>query len=533
MKHHLFLFIAIISTVLYSCNNSEEEYYASESHSFGNGVDMDYGTSTDTSDTWMNHGYCILNGTKPVKAPWTEGAVSAAPSEALTDVDSADGWKILYSTVAIDGYNKDYNFTSQTEGANYILFYNSYTGMLKGFCYLEEVSPNNHGMWYLSVDNATKLFNFAGEYAIPMDGQCPRYVYGSNVTDEGLSAGFTKGWNCFELELAYDPESENEKLNISAITLNESQSFYTDSMNISTTGNIRMTIAPGSNGVLKAIASAGGKAIGDYVDNWIGGNKRNSPKKSIAIGGVVAAGVSSLLSTGLNKIFKSASGNNYKDASVSLSSNAVGNIKGASIQPSSGIVVPIKSIPLNSLHQALGVWNLSSAPDYLMHKHTPLLYGYYHDNEAYTMFYYQLESESNYHVIVNPLLTNHYCGLARITHESYYGQFSAVMFNNSPTGLFNYPYRYKIEYSGYYPRWTMDIYQNGNAKATPAAEWNDDVNPYVKDVEYHFTNTVRVNGRDYVSCKTFKPNSKLIFNVSRPYQWSFKELVNGGWLKYE
>ena len=50
-----------------------------------------------------------------------------------------------------------------------MLFYNIYTGMLKGFVYLETVLNNNNAYWLLSTNKTTKLFNFIPYFAEPMN----------------------------------------------------------------------------------------------------------------------------------------------------------------------------------------------------------------------------------------------------------------------------------------------------------------------------------------------------------------------------
>ena len=81
------------------------------------------------------------------------------------------------------------------------------TGILKIFYYLEPNSSNlqNTAIWKLHFENPQSFLAFTSEYARLSSDKSVRDIYLSNITKDD-SKGYTVGWNCFQVELAYDPD---------------------------------------------------------------------------------------------------------------------------------------------------------------------------------------------------------------------------------------------------------------------------------------------------------------------------------------
>ena len=386
------VFFTLIMYFLASCQKTEFEL---NNHNTSHNLLV---TTKTSDDTWTNHEYCTLNGASDsVKAPWAEyNVVTSIPSGIRKDVKEEDGWNILFSTIVINGYKRDYNYQKTDKSANYIVLYNRYTGMLKGFCYLTGVvQQNNMALWHLSTKDSTRLFNFAGEYAIPYNGPKAKDVYISNITTENVAKGFNQGWNCFMLELAYDEDSPQTTLNIEGITLNETSYNLDGTMGFESNGVIVTTTQKPQNSILKGAATAIGDAAKKYIEE-------NLEKKS-STRGVVATTVGSIVAAGASKIFSSIFGKSSATTSeqtVSVKSKGEVTITGKSTQPASGIITPISDIPLNKLGYALGIWNLLDYPTYQMGEVATLKN--YFDNGAKYAFRYSIETSTKYTQIINP-----------------------------------------------------------------------------------------------------------------------------------
>ena len=301
---------------------------------------------------------------KKVLSPWANSISTTVPDDIRTEISVENHWEILYTNVDIIGY--DETVTNADEGLNYILFYNQYTGVLKGFLYIESyVNSNNNAYWLLSIDGGTKLFNFVPEFAKPLDStESPYQISISAITKNGLTQGFEQGWNCFMVELAYDENSMNEQLSISGYALNESTYEFTGAYNSTSEGTI-VTSTNDSSNPIEGIANAFGNAGKNWINNNIGSDASKPIK--IIIGGIsslIEKGISGFISAGLNLIFNSVVGSTHTSYDLQFSTNGKITVTGKSSQPSSGMIKPIAGVPLDGLGKRLGVWNLKTVPEY-------------------------------------------------------------------------------------------------------------------------------------------------------------------------
>lgn len=175
----LFVFITLILTGCYN------EDYKSEEQQSSTYIARNTRSTDIPNDTWTNYDYCTIKGhSELIRTPWAENNVTTTiPIGIRKDVKKEDGWDILFSSVKINNYSQPYNYQETDKGVNYIIFYNHFNGLLKGFCYLPKVEEqNNMGIWHISTNDSTRLFNFAGIDAIPYNGPKSKDVYISNIT---------------------------------------------------------------------------------------------------------------------------------------------------------------------------------------------------------------------------------------------------------------------------------------------------------------------------------------------------------------
>lgn len=123
---------------------------------------------------------------------------------------------------------------------------------MKGFYYLENETSQNTAIWKLHFESPQSLLNFADDYALPASSKGKSDIYLGNITNNE-SKGFTLGWNCFQTELAYDPNLTSVSLQISPYNMTTSDIELTGNYESSTQGLIISTTSVNPvDGVIKA-----------------------------------------------------------------------------------------------------------------------------------------------------------------------------------------------------------------------------------------------------------------------------------------
>ena len=213
-----------------------------------------------------------------VHTPWNKKITSGTiPYEIRTDILPSDGWDLIAHTV--NGYGEN--------GMNYLIFHNHYTGILKIFYYLEPNSSNlqNTAIWKLHFENPQSFLAFTGEYARLSTDKSVRDIYLSNITSDD-SRGFNVGWNCFQVELAYDPDFTEGSLQIIPMSMTTSSIKLDGNLNSKTKGTVISTTTSNPlNGVVKGVASLVGNTAKDWVSDQVkDANFGDDVKKSLSSG---------------------------------------------------------------------------------------------------------------------------------------------------------------------------------------------------------------------------------------------------------
>lgn len=526
----VFLFISMCLVLCCSCQNNIM-------NDIENQKDANAIVSTRSEMSFDRCEKAVLSSGVEVKLPWSTSSTSSIPDEVRQDVSEADGWRILHSTMRIVGYDVD--VADADIGTNYLLLYNLYTGILKGFVYAEgNVSPNNCAFWMLTTDKKTTLFNFSTAFAKPMDSlDSPQTLLLSTVSKNGITQGFEKGWNCFMAELAYDENSMNEQLSVLGFSLNESKVTFTGSYKSTSSGTI-VTSAQNKSSIIDGMATGFGQA----GKEWIKDNTGNSKDKAIKYGSlilqsVMEKGITSIVSSGLYKVFGSLLGTTKTTYDINFTTNGTIKMEGKSSIPSSGLIAPISGIPLGSLNHNLGVWNLTTAPISTLdayaelQKCSDILNG--------IVYYYKVKHSPSMIFKVNPAIER------SITSSIEMVQYSGnnEVPNTRPDGATRIAYREineKILYrdDATIIRETNNSYNVCISNVLPRNTLNPSIpaldlryNKYYINDRLVFKVKTTMGGPHLIySAKTFIP--KFQYNTSqstRPYTWTQQELVKLGY----
>lgn len=407
----LYLVTILLFVCIYSCCDNDLDCGKIETDN--------YKLTRSASLAWDDCEYCIING-KNIALPWATTATTSIPDEIRHDVAQSDGWRLLYSTVQFVDCSEAYN---GFDNIYYILLYNRLTGMLKGFCYLQNVPLNNNAYWRLNFSNGSKLTNFQEKFAVPYDSNLfNSSIVLSNITTNPGISGFDYGWNCFMTELSYDENSMSQSLSISGFCMNNTTIMMNGAFNCKTNGTILSGKMEGSN-IIQGVAAAGNSA-----SNWIKKNVGNDkPIKSKNVGSVLQSlaseGVKGLVKTGLSKVFGSLLGGKQASQvrSIEMKTNGSITINGNLQTLGVGVVGPLSGIPLNRIGEPLGVWNLKTKPKHEIESASVLKALYVQNNEVTSL--YEIKSSTKYEIIKNPYLNDaSITSSYNVVEYNYYGQ---------------------------------------------------------------------------------------------------------------
>ena len=491
---------------------------------------------------------CILATGKKISLPWTDENETTIPASVRADVKEADGWKVLYTNMEIMGYST--KVSKADKGLNYLLLYNRYTGVLKGFLYVPSVQDNNSARWLLTMESNTKLFNFAPYFALAMnDANSPKQISTSLVSNNGITQGFEKGWNCFMLELAYDENSMNQKLDISGYAYNNTSYKFNGSYKSTSNGTIVTHI--GNNTDPLGIATA----VGDAAKMWVSdhtkgsnddGDDENHPIKYIGdiAGSVLNKGIAGFISSGLSRIFGSMMGTSRSVSDLQFTTNGSVTFEGTSQTPMSGYISPIAGVPLNGIGENLGVWNLETTPTWGCDACIPL--SSISKSGGQDVFVYQMNFTPSYKVTTNPALGKAVsASLKTVIYEkspwypenwsmtpgktstlsALYG-IPSVLYSDETTEIMtSRPSSYSVTATEFMPT-------RMTGSSTPAAYLPDSKYNIGDRIAFQIITTFSPNS-DFTatSVKTFVPKQVFVQNGGRPYGWTKSELSSKGYYR--
>lgn len=361
--------------------------------------------ATGSFDTdWENCQEILLASGKPKSLPWATTSDGNVPYDLACDIKKNDGWQLIYHTFA--------SSPDAQEDRNYMIFHNLRTGILKIF-YYKESNPdkNNFCVWSLKFEYPQQLLNGAEEIAHPVSFGRNNVVEATTLS-ESDNKSFKIGWNCFQTQLTYSPNSPTQVISIGANTLNLQDINLFGEYSSVTGGTIlyQSSTNPASNFTGK-IASISG----DYAKNWVqqqidGGKiKAKDPQSRSVIGSLVASGVGAMIKGGVNKILNKFTGRFRKTQTnkldVHLETNGKMTAQGTISFSSAAPVLSLRTDFSKTRVGELGAWNLTEQPTIYLN---PLAAYEPHDmDENYKQYTYRYKGIRGYkyNLIFNPQLT--------------------------------------------------------------------------------------------------------------------------------
>lgn len=355
--------------------------------------------STDTHwEDWLT---VRLASGSTVNVPWhptvTTGTI---PTHIRIDIKEEDGWELIAHTVN----------TNSDPGSNYMLFHNKFTGTLKVFYYLEEVVMQTTAIWKVYIDTPQNLLAFSEGIADAADSPTKRQeIFCANITSNE-NKGFTRGWNCFQFDLAYDPDFSAGRLVISPVSRTESEITITGNYQSKSEGTIITTTKKEKEGKsTKGIAKASGKEAENWLKNQLTKGKISQDHLKLPVSDIVSQGPAGFIKGGVTKLLKSFSGSSQKlktyESKLEFMTNGTVELAGSISTELTGGLVPATINISKENVGTLGVWNLSSAPvTYFSSMARP-------DNSSGTKypintFFLFPGPKTEYHFCFNPELSN-------------------------------------------------------------------------------------------------------------------------------
>lgn len=351
------------------------------------------------------------------------------PEELRTDVKPEDGWIVLDTTIKFVGDTVT-AVADVDDGANYILLYNTHTGYLKGFYFAETMYGNNCGFWQLitSTDRSsaervkTRLFNFAGETALAADAaDSPQSVILASLTTNAQTQGFERGWNGFMLELAYDENSDKERLDVSGFAMTTAQISMTGAFDAKSTGTI-FTSTNGKSGNITGVV----KALGEGAVSWLQQNSGNKDKPiKVEVVNQNTRGIGSTLRIVAGTLFKvvnSFTGSKSSNTDFSFSTDGTMTIGGSMVTPTSGLIVPLTGLKLGRPDLKLGIWNASVQPTYVTDAYCEMT-----EYSSGWKFNYKLKQKGSVAIVKNPAYKGTLTSInAFVTYDKYKGSTAGI-----------------------------------------------------------------------------------------------------------
>ncbi len=341
------------------------------------------------------------------------------------------------------------------------------------------------------------------------------------------------------VELSYDPNSLSETMGISGVCMNVTSHSLNGSIDAESEGVI-MGANHKTSSFMSGIASVVGDVAKAYMDSvGIAG------LVGVGLGGLAAVSATSLFSYGVNKIFGSLlTQSSTTVQNVQFTTNGKLSVTGTSSSPSSGLIAPIGSIPLNGTGERLGVWNLTEKPRYTIPSCPVLVKA---NINTMVQYIYKIEPQCSIQYTVNPDVS------ATVSYSVVeYTKYDGSWVNPTPyqaasvsCGAFNtgeYPMLAQTELlnDGYtiiksmpnsYTFYALEEMPNYiSLDGKPACDLEYYVYDYLRPVKFKVVATVSANGNVVKSGKTFTPVFLKQKNGDTARSWSLSELASNGYV---
>ncbi len=357
-------------------------------------------TTTTTFETdWEKQSDITTALGNVFRTPWAAGERdSNLPESFAYDIKKEDGWRLLFHTFAgIDYSAKD---------RNYMAFYNIRTGILKVFYYLQNTPQQNNGAsWEVSFNGEHCLLNMGEEFTDPMKMKQIKYWKGTNFVTH-VAKPFQKGWNGFQIPLAYDPtvDTSERSLDIRSTLANTLDLNLFGDLTTYSEGAIltRSSVNPLAD-LNKKIATL----VGKKAELWISDNTedemihpqdtKDTATRSI-IGDVITKGVNLIF----GKLTASLSKIKTQKSDLEFTTSGTTNLSGTITFNSSSPVLSLRIPFTKDVVGELGAWNLSDRPTIYVDPRAD----YVPNSATYGDYEYKMRGVSGYKydVVINPQL---------------------------------------------------------------------------------------------------------------------------------
>lgn len=400
-----------------------------------------------------------------------------------------------------------------------------------------------------------------------------------NITTN-KTKGLTIGWNCFQIELAYDPtQNQMLSLGISCYQQNIGSIDINGDFSSSSSGSIiSNTPSASSSQPALGIFNKGNMSIQqDGTKQWILNNVGSAnPMINVlqsTVQGIMSNNISTLVKSGIGHIFGSLFGSNAATpTSYSLQFKTTGSItlNGKTEMPTT---TSVPSIKINKgIAEGLGIWSMENAPVISIGQYakvTDARYGYGPSNNPIQLKYLVTEKIDPVKspIIINPLIRPYIRNLSikysfaagnmkdgNLNYYSSTRENLKALYHSSSNRLIFDEYLSSLKPETKY----LDTENNIRINVTPASArpliqfisyWNIDILPAYKcmsdgkpchdmktqktavatnDMKVVVEYDLNVNGKDkhFYSIRTFDPTIAYYINESPcvPFQWT-KETI--------
>ena len=326
---------------------------------------------------WDTTNISLLGINTPVTLPWYNGASTQIPSYMLHDYRPEDGWEMVY--------NYCINISPGEIGKNYIIFYNKFTGILRTFYYNNyDVTIASTTFWKVTLNSSTSLFNGIGSNSLIISKRFNNpSVYVTNLTVVP-SKSVARGWNCFDVELAYDDQikNTNSQFSISAYNKTNGNIDLHGAINLESDGTIVTQLGSQYPNWVNNASKAVGNGAKNFVEKKL---EKSSLGKTVT--NIINGGVSSLVSSGAKWFLGSLVGKQDNTYSSSVQITTLGNVtlSGNIESLNTPNILPLANNPLPgcvknsndsflpSYDKPLGVWGVEKLPK--IHVYPKTLWG--------------------------------------------------------------------------------------------------------------------------------------------------------------